>query len=187
MDDTAQKETGVSRASAENGLDHEEAQGSLAKRTSIILVSVLSIISGSLLLLENTGVETFQGIHKLWPVFPLFLGLGFLLLFKKRKPLDLVLFASGIFLCGLAVLFFVCTFYGWQIMVKGWPFFVGLVGLSAVMTSRYADRLKRFLLLSGSLFMILSLTFFLIISISANLWPSVLVIVGVWILILVNL
>jgi hypothetical protein len=157
------------------------------KKSGFILLSFLSILSGSVLLLENLGVSSFQGAHKLWPAFPLLLGAGFLVLFKQRRPLDLVLFSIGIYLCGSSVLFFICCFYGWHVMVKAWPFFVGLAGLTAVLTAHYTDRLKRFVLLSGTFFMFLSLAFFLIFNVSPTLWPGALVILGIWLFVLVNI
>lgn len=158
-----------------------------SRKNGFILLSFLSILSGSVLLLENLGIGSFQGVHKLWPVFPLLLGVGFLVLFKQRRPLDLVLFSIGIYLCGASALFFICCFYGWHIMVKAWPFFVGLAGMTAVLTSHYTERLKRFLLLSGTFFMFLSIAFFLIFNVSPTLWPGALVILGVWLFVLVNI
>lgn len=157
------------------------------RKNGFILLSFLCILSGGVLLLENLGVGSFQGVHKLWPVFPQLLGVGFLVLFKQRRPFDLVLFSIGIYLCGASVLFFICCFYGWDLMVKAWPFFVGLAGLTAVLTANYTRRIRRFLVLSGTFFMFLSLAFFLIFNVSHTLWPGALVIMGVWLFILVNI
>jgi hypothetical protein len=188
MTHTAQKDEGRSGLSHLPMSESDQERRSLGrKKSGFILLSFLSILSGSVLLLENLGVGSFQGVHKLWPVFPLLLGAGFLVLFKQRRPLDLVLFSIGIYLCGASVLFFICCFYGWHVMVKAWPFFVGLAGLTAVLTSYYTERLKRFLLLSGTFFMFLSLAFFLIFNVSPTLWPGALVILGIWLFVLVNI
>jgi hypothetical protein len=158
-----------------------------SRKNGLILVSILSVLSGALLLLENSGVASLKGVHSFWPVFPLLLGTGFLILFKQRRSFDLVLFFIGVYLVGVSVLFFFCSFYGWQVMAKAWPFFVGLAGLAAVCTARFIGTARRFLLLSGTFFMFLSLVFFLVFNINAALWPSALVILGVWLFILVNL
>ena len=158
-----------------------------SRKNGLILVSILSVLSGALLLLENSGVASLQGVHSFWPVFPLLLGAGFLILFKQRRPFDLVLFFIGVYLVGVSVLFFFCSFYGWHVMAKAWPFFVGLAGLAAVCTARFVEKARRFLLLSGTFFMFLSLVFFLVFNINQALWPSALVILGVWLFILVNL
>jgi hypothetical protein len=182
------RQTGAgSLGEAPRVIDGERTRKPSSRKSGLILLSLLSVLSGAMLLLENSGVASLQGTHSLWPVFPLLLGIGFLILFKQRRPFDMVLFFIGVYLVGVSVLFFFCSFYGWHVMVKAWPFFVGLAGLAAVCTARFVEKARRFLLLSGTFFMFLSLVFFLVFNINASLWPSALVILGVWLFILVNI
>ncbi len=54
---------------------------------SIFILSLLLILAGIALTLENVGIIV--GASKLWPIFLLILGAGFIILFlehRKREP-----------------------------------------------------------------------------------------------------
>jgi hypothetical protein len=163
----------------------ESAPGSRAGsvvRGEFRLLAILSVVVGIILLLDNLGVLT--GVHRLWPVFPAFVGAGLVLLFYQRGRHDLVLMGIGSFMIGASAVFFACNYASWGILLRAWPVFLALVGLCSVLVSFYARRASRPLWISGGSLVVLGLVFFLVFGVHSGLWPTSLIAFGLWILVL---
>jgi hypothetical protein len=143
---------------------------------------VLSVIAGILLLCENFGL--LGRVHQLWPVFPAFAGLGFVMLFVQRGRCDTVLLGIGSYLLGLSVLFFALNFTDWALLARAWPVFIGLLGLSSLLVAPYALRAQEAFWISGIFLVLLASVFYLVFGVSPRLWPASLVLFGAWILVL---
>lgn len=153
-------------------------------RSEFRLLSILSIVVGVLLLCDHFGV--LDGVHRLWPVFPAFVGAGLLLLFRERRRGDLVLAGIGSYLVGVSVLFFVCEFSSWSILAHAWPAFIALLGLSSIFVSVFAQRTRRILASSGVLLVLVAGVFLLVIEVNPGLWPTSLVLFGLWALLVTS-
>jgi hypothetical protein len=138
-------------------------------------IAVLSILSGLLLILESYGVM--RGIWRLWPVFPLILGSGFLLLYNHQNCRDALLVGLGIYLVCCALLFFFLNYTSWTLMGDLWPLFIGFLGLAFLgpVVSRSGSRV----LLPIALGLLLICGVFLLVAtVDPRLWPVSLVLFG---------
>lgn len=97
-------------------------------KTSYNVLATICIIFGIGLLLENYGIV--PGVHKAWPIFPLFVGLGLNMLFFKRKRSDSTVLGMGVFLTLFSLLAFFYNFTTWKYIIHTWPLFIGFVGVS---------------------------------------------------------
>lgn len=143
------------------------------------ILGILAVAVGFLLLLEEAGV--LEGVHKLWPVFPAAVGLGLILLFRRRRN-DLVLLGIGSYLLVSSAVFFACNFTSWEILARAWPLFVALLGITSCVVAIYAGRTRRILFLSGVFLVIVAVVLFLVFAVNTRLWPLSLVLFGAWIL-----
>jgi len=123
-------------------------------RDATILGPVL-IIVGLLLLLAQLGFPAF-GV--LWPLFPLAVGIGFLLRYAQRRDDSSLVFA-GVLLLQLSALF---QFRQWELapLSEHWPFFTLAVGI-AFLVRVAVDREARDSLLPGVLLTLLGILFYL--------------------------
>ncbi len=144
------------------------------------VLGILSIAVGALLLLETMGI--LDGVHKLWPVFPAFVGFGLLLLHFRRGRGDILLFGMGSYILSVSAVFFACNFASWEILSSAWPLFITLLGLSSALASISATRARRALWLSGLFLIIVSVILYLVFAVNAKLWPTSLVLFGAWVL-----
>jgi len=149
------------------------------KKGQFVLLAVLCLISGVLLVLDN--LEIVPGIWKFWPTFSLFLGLGGIWFFKKSGKKDLKPAGVGLFLVLVSIFFFVLNFTSWKHMITLWPTFIGILGVSALFVSLYSEK-KRWFAVSGFFFLFLSIIFFLVFALNGKLWPTSLILFGVWLL-----
>ena len=93
-----------------------------------ILVSV-----GTWFLLTRLGFDLPE-MDQLWPIFPLFCGLGSMIAFATREKKDPGLIFPGTLLVLLALFFFCFTFdlFSWDRMEVLWPIFPLIVGIAFV-------------------------------------------------------
>ncbi len=141
---------------------------------SIFVLSLLLIVAGIALTLENVGIIV--GASKLWPVFLLILGGGFIVLFldhRRREP-SLVFLGTTNILLGL--FFFYFNFTTWSHMATMWPIFLGIAG-AGFFAMYLAGRHPPFLFLAVALVM-LAAVFYMVFGISLQLWPLSLVAFG---------
>ncbi len=141
---------------------------------SIFILSLLFILAGIALTLENVGIII--GASKLWPGFLLILGSGFIILFieHRRRELSLIFLGTTIVLLGL--FFFYFNFTTWSHMATMWPIFLAIAG-AGFFAMYLTGRHHIFLLLAGALIM-LAAVFYLVFGISLQLWPLSLVAFG---------
>jgi hypothetical protein len=135
---------------------------------------------GALLTLENLGLVA--GLSRHWPVFPLILGIGFLLLYRSRPDSDAALLWIGTFVFSLGVFFYFLNFATWRLLGRLWPVFLGLAGLSFLAVG-VARRSMLFHLLATALvglFMVFTLVF----AVSLKLWPVSFVVFGAALLVM---
>jgi hypothetical protein len=147
-------------------------------RSEFRLLSILSLAVGLLLLLDHFGI--LSGVHRLWPVFPAFVGGGLLFLFRQRSRGDLILAGVSSYLLGVSILFFVCEFSSWTILARAWPVFVALLGVSSIFASIFAQRTRPILASSGVLLILVAGVFLLVVEVNPGLWPMSLVLFGLW-------
>jgi hypothetical protein len=144
------------------------------------VLGILSIAVGSLLLLETIGI--FEGVHKLWPVFPTFVGIGLLLAFYQRRRREILILGMGAYILFASFVFFACNCTSWEILSSAWPLFIGLLGLVSALASMFAARARRALWLSGLFLISASVVLYIVFEVNAKLWPISLVLFGGWIL-----
>ena len=142
---------------------------------SIFVLSLLLILAGVALTLENVGIII--GASKLWPAFLLILGAGFIILFFEHQRRELSLIFLGITITLLSLFFFYFNFTTWSYMATMWPIFLGIAG-AGFLAMYISGRHRLFLFLAVALIM-LAVVFFLVFGISLQLWPLSLVAFGV--------
>lgn len=143
------------------------------------ILAALLILSGIALLLEAQGI--FSGIHNLWPMFVLVIGMGLTLMFYQDKR-DVGLVAIGSFMILISVFFLYLNYTSWLQLKRLWPLFIAIVGLSTFICSFYNK--KRIFFVVGLFGILLSATFILIFTVSVLLWPVSLIIAGLFIFII---
>lgn len=147
-------------------------------RNEFNILAFVLIFSGLVLLLESFGFLT--GISNLWPIFPFIIGIGLLMLFKTQRDIGLAWLGS--FLVMLSLFFFYLNFTTWKQLVKLWPVFIAIFGLSFI-ACYFGERKKVFVVI-GLFALLLSTAFTMIFGLSPRLWPVSLIIAGIFIYII---
>ncbi|MGH2521265.1 MAG: LiaI-LiaF-like domain-containing protein [Anaerolineales bacterium] len=103
----------------------------MSNRRSAIIPGLILILLGGWLLAQNLGVGL-PGLDQLWPGFPLFFGLAFLLQFFLGGRTDDGLVFVGVAATLIGAFFFAFTLglLHWSDMGRYWPVFV-LIGGAA--------------------------------------------------------
>lgn len=148
-------------------------------RPEFSVLASLLILSGIALLLESNS--SLKGIHNMWPIFVLMLGMGLIFLFSSNKR-DIGLLWLGSFMIMLSILFFYLNFTSWAQLKRLWPLFIAIASISILICYFYNK--ERILLLMGIFGILLSAAFILIFGISSSLWPVSLIISGIFIYII---
>lgn len=151
-----------------------------AKPTTSIL-AILCILSGCILLLESYGY--LSGIYRIWPVFPLILGIGFCLLFFRKNRNDAALLGIGIYLVCVSVLFFFLNFTSWGVLTDIWPLFIGFLGFSFLAPIIWAQKRGVFIPIAFFLLFLCG-AFLLVFTVDIRLWPISLVLLGICLLLI---
>lgn len=146
----------------------------MKQKSSLVVLSLLFIIIGTAIILENYSLIT--GAIKLWPLLVLTIGAGFVMLFFERKP-DPALLWIGSFLIFLAILFYCLNCFSWSKLSTLWPIFLGIIGLSFLVTDIFVK--NAIFLYLAFLFIALFLTFYFIFAVSLKMWPISLVVFGI--------
>ncbi len=147
----------------------------MRKNASLVFLSIFFILAGIIVTLENFDI--LEGLSRLWPIFPLIVGAGFILLFHHSKKKEAGLIWIGSFISFLSVFFFYLNYTSWTNLATQWPFFLLIIGL-AFSTTTFFIRLKVFTIMAVA-FVMLFLTFYLIFAVSARTWPLSLVFFGI--------
>ena len=143
-------------------------------------LALIMILVTPVLLLETFGY--WQGSYRIWPVFPLLVGCGFLVLFKRASKTDLIMVGIGTFIIGISLLFFYFNFTTWRNIVDLWPLFIMAAGAGCGASAYYA-RNRIVWYVSFGLF-VLGAIFILTFSLSYQFWPISLALAGLAILVL---
>jgi hypothetical protein len=151
----------------------------MKQRGSLGILALLFIIIGTAIILENYSLIT--GAIKLWPLLPLTIGAGFMMLFFERRR-DPAILWIGSFLIQLAILSYCLNCFSWSKLSALWPIFLGIIGLSFLVTHIFVKNVI-FLYLS-ILFIALFLTFYFIFAVSLKMWPISLVVFGISLLVI---
>jgi hypothetical protein len=180
MDFNSADDSAASTDAVESPAAPEDAAKGPVLKGEFRALGVLSIGVGLLLLLEQLNI--LSGVQRLWPVFPAFVGTGFVLLFFRRRRHDLLLLGLGAYLLVASAIFFICNFTSWSFLSQAWPLFVALLGLVSVLASVFARKTRQVLWLSGLFLIIVAVVLFLVFTVNARLWPISLVLFGTWVL-----
>ena len=142
-------------------------------------LAIICIICGALLLLSAYGI--IGEISKLWPVFPLILGVGLCLLYFKKQRFDFALLGIGTYFICISFFFLFLNYTSWSILTDAWPLFVGFLGLAFLAPVIFGKKRGIFIFLA--LFLIfLSSVFILAFSADSKFWPISLVLFGICLL-----
>ena len=152
----------------------------MKKKSSLGVLSLFFIIIGTIITLENYDI--IKGVTNLWPVIPLLIGLGFILLFFERKKDDPVLIWLSTFLILLSIFFYILNRTSWKSLSYLWPTFLGILGISFLVSGFFTK--SRILVYLSVLFIALFLALFFVFTVSLKLWPMSLVVFGISLLII---
>ena len=150
-------------------------------RATTRTIAILSILCGVVLILES--YDYLEGIWRLWPIFPLILGIGFILLFFNRGRADAALLGIGTYLVCCGAFFFFLNVTTWALLAHLWPLFIGFMGLSFLAPVIWQG--KRGIIVPIALFMLfLSGVLLLVVTVDNRLWPISLILFGACLLLL---
>lgn len=161
-------------------MENVSPQAKPSRRGQFSALAVVCLLAGVLLTLDNIGI--INGVWRLWPVFPFFLGIGGIWFFKKARN-DLLPLGIGTYLILVSILFFALNYTKWSYMAKLWPSFIGIFGISILIVACFA-KTKKWCVASGLLAIFLATVFFMVFTIDASLWPISLILFGVWLLLI---
>jgi hypothetical protein len=131
------------------------------------------IILGLLFLAANLTEIDFTA---LWPVAFLIPSVIFFVAFARdRRQFGLLMPAT--ILLVFSIPFFLCQYYGWDLMSRLWPSFLLGPGLGFFMLFQFGRR-ETALLIPGSVLTGLSVIFFLMMNGLPEYWPAVLILIG---------
>ena len=147
----------------------------MRSRSSIVFLSVILILAGAIITIENFNIV--NGVSRHWPVLLIILGTGFLILFFQRLQQDITMMWLGSFIAMLGLFFYYLNFTGWKRLGHDWPAFLAIIGMSFLLISVF--RRKMVYILSSLSFITLFLIFFLVFTISSKFWPLALLLLGV--------
>ena len=132
------------------------------------------VFVGMLLILETFG---FVGkIHRFWPLLPLIIGIGLLMIFFKDYKRDYGFLALGIIITTNSMLFLYLSLTGYSKLSFLWPIFLIFFGIMFGVMGYYSNR-KLYTYLA-IFFVLIGILFFAVFSISYRLWPLSFIIIG---------
>jgi len=134
---------------------------------------IFLVIAGVIFL---AGTLSNYGLERLWPLFPLAIGLAFILkvVFNRENVSGLM---PGSLLTVVALLLFYCNSYGWDHMVSLWPVFIiaPAVGFFALY---FAGQREKSNLISGAVLAGIGILFLVANSRLGQFWPVILIVIG---------
>ncbi|MBI5777918.1 MAG: hypothetical protein HZA49_00485 [Planctomycetes bacterium] len=152
----------------------------MKNKKSISVLAGLFIIAGMVLVLENYAL--LRGISQFWPGLILITGSGFVLLFFSRHRQDPALIWLGSFMVALSIFFLCLNNTAWATLSYLWPVFLGIVGLSFLVTGIFVKgRTYAYL---AVFFISVFLALYFVFTVSLKLWPLSMVLFGISLLII---
>jgi hypothetical protein len=149
------------------------------KQRGELIPGTILIILGLLFLLPKLGIN----FGNLWPMFILAPGISFFVfyLFSNDRQKIRGVLIPAVITTSIAVLFFVLNFTSWEFLEKLWPFFPIFVALAFYVTY-FSGQKDRGLLVAANILSVTGLVFLSINIFSVNLWPLILILVGLYII-----
>ena len=156
------------------------------QRSGNVIGGVVVIAVGLWFLLRNFGIDV-PGIGNFWPIFPTLGGLGLIAQFTRGGERDAGVLIPGVsaFLIGLFFFFFTFGVLDWSAMGQLWPVFPLIGGISFVAAWLGSGMRDGGLLIPAGggiavgLIGLIFTTTGLDGSILGNIWPILLILVGV--------
>jgi hypothetical protein len=163
----------------------------MPNRRGAVIPGLILVLLGGYLLAQNLGVPL-PGFDQLWPGFPLFFGLAFLVRFFAGGRRDDGLMFVGVAGALIGVFFFAFTLgrLEWEDMGRWWPVFV-LIGAAAFFAQWMVRPSQRGLLvpafialLVGAVFLVVNLRLVnpALAEQLTRLWPVLLILGGLLVL-----
>ncbi len=141
------------------------------------LAGIILILLGLILLLP-----TFTGLRlgELWPSFLLAAGVFFFALYTRDRRSFGVLMPGAI-LTIIALLFFACIAWGWQLMASFWPVFILAPGCGFLLMYFLGTR-EPGLLIPGIILTGIAFVFLTAFTEAGVVWPALLILLGLLLL-----
>ena len=140
---------------------------------SVFTIGVLLIVFGVIFLLTNFGT---LDLSFMWPVIPLFVGIGFILGFIGSRK-DYGLLMPGAILVIISLLFFYCNATTWDSMVDLWPIFILAPSVGFFLMYFFGPKEKG-LLIPAFILLAVGLVFLMVNTYLGVFWPILLIIAG---------
>lgn len=138
------------------------------------------ILLGTVLLIGNL---TDVGMDRLWPLFPMAVGIAFWTgWFLNRRNTGFVM--PGTILVVLSLLFFYCNWFGWDHMNTLWPVYILAPGLGFVAMYLTGGRQDRGQLVPALILGLVSVLMFFFSLGFSEYWPVFLIMIGIFMVLL---
>ena len=131
------------------------------------------IIVGALLLLVNFSEVS---MRHLWPIFPLFVGLGMILGYLNNHE-NVGFLMPGTVLIIISLLFFYCAFDRWEAMSRLWPIFILAPG-AGFLVMYFGGTRDRGLLMPAGILGLIGFVFLAVNYRISNFIPILMIIIG---------
>ncbi|MCD6116588.1 hypothetical protein J7K93_06210 [bacterium] len=144
------------------------------KNRDTLVWGIFLVLAGIIFL---AGTLSDYGLEMLWPLFPLAIGLAFIIKFIfNRKNISGLM--PGSLLTVVALLLFYCNSYGWNNMENLWPVFIiaPAVGFFALY---FAGQREKSNIISGSVLAGIGILFLVANSKLGQFWPVILIVIGI--------
>jgi hypothetical protein len=157
-------------------IKEETPSKKLERDSSGIIPGVILIVLGILFLLPRLGVD----FGNLWPTFLLAPGISFLIFyfFSINKKKNSGILIPAVILILTSFFFYGQTFSSWANAEKLWPIYPLIVGLSFYAKYLGGGKEDRGILMPANILTGAGLLFLVLNYYSFNLWPLILIIVG---------
>jgi len=146
----------------------------MQKQKGNLIWGILLIVIGLVFFIGNISRVS---MDYLWPVFPLAVGIMFLVgYFNDRKNYGLLM--PGSILTVVSLLFFYCNFSGWWHMEYLWPIFI-LAPASGFFAMYFGGNKDQGLLIPGFILAVVGCVFLFLSSGVGDFWPVFLIAAGI--------
>lgn len=143
-----------------------------------VIPGTILIVLGILFLLPRLGID----FGNLWPTFLLAPGLAFIIYYllipNRQKAAGILI--PGLILTLLSFFFYYQTSNDWVDADKLWPIYPLVVGIAFYVFFLGSDKKDRGILIPATILSCVGILFLILNYYSFNLWPLVLIIVGLF-------
>jgi hypothetical protein len=146
----------------------------MRRSTQHLFWGIFLIALGIIFLMGNLSEV---GMSRLWPVFPLVVGLSFwIAYFQDRTNFGILM--PGSILVVISLLFFYCNFTSWSKMEALWPIFI-LAPAVGFLSMYFGGHRESGLLFPAGILTLISIIFLSISHGMSEYWPVLLIVAGV--------